>query len=243
MNRVPRPSLEVRPRILVVDADPARVGALALVLGDAGLEVSTAYRAATAIARVTDETPDAIVLGDRLDDGGPVELVPRLVARAHVPILALSPVVDEAAVVALLEAGADDVIEVAYRPGELIARLRALLRRRSPFGAPSTSGPLPDGLRVDVGRREVSVHGIAVALTPTEFELLAVIAVRGGDVVDHRTLLRAAWPGRVEVDPDLLRTHLTHLNAKLIAAGHPGLRNVRSTGYGLRVEGASPTRG
>lgn len=239
MSRAPRPSLEVRPRILVVDADPARVGALALVLGDAGLEVSTAYRTATAVERVTDETPDAVVVGDRLDEGGPVELIPRLVARARVPILALAPAVDEARVIALFEAGADDVIEVAYRPGELIARLRALLRRGGPAGAVPTPGPLPDGLRIDVGRRQVWVHGSPVVLTPTEFELLAVIAARGGDVVDHRTLLRTAWPGRSEVDPDLLRTHLTHLNAKLIGAGHPGLRNVRSTGYGLRVEGAA----
>ncbi len=75
-------------------------------------------------------------------------------------------------------------------------------------------------------------------LTPTEFELLVLIALRRGDVVDHRTLLRAVWPGRPDADADLLRTHLTHLNAKLIGAGHPGLRNVRSTGYALRVAGA-----
>jgi len=79
-------------------------------------------------------------------------------------------------------------------------------------------------------------------LTPTEFELLVLIALRRGDVVDHRTLLRAVWPGRPEADADLLRTHLTHLNAKLIGAGHPGLRNVRSTGYALRVIGGQPFR-
>lgn len=229
-----------RSRALVADTEPARVGSIVHALGEAGLEVITAYRGSTALARLSDETPDIVVVGDRLDDGPTVELIPRLLGRARVPILAVTARLDERSVVALLDAGADDVIDAAFRPLELVARVRALLRRRRDGPTTAASEPLPDGLRVDVGRREVMVHDRPVSLTPTEFELLAVIAARRGDVADHRTLLRAAWPGRLDVDPDLLRTHLTHLNGKLIAAGHPGLRNVRSTGYGLRVAGAGP---
>lgn len=236
MNRLARPQFEPRSRVLIVESDPARVGTIAQTLGEIGFEVSTAYRAATALVRVVDERPDAIVVGDRLDDSDPVELIPRLRARAGIPILALAGRLDEALVVALLDAGADDVIGGGDRPAELIARLRALLRRGSGRARPAVES-LPDGLRLDLGRREASVHGRAVPLTPIEFELLAVIAARGGDVVEHVTLMRAAWPGRPDADPDLLRTHLAHLNAKLIGAGHPGLRNVRSTGYGLRIEG------
>lgn len=238
---VTRPSgvqhTDSRPRALVADSEPARVGTIVHALGDSGLEAITAYRGSVALARLTSEAPDIVIVGDRLGDGPTVELIPRLLGRARVPILVVTASLDERSVVALLDAGADDVIDAAFRPLELIARVRALLRRGE-AARPPLAEPLPDGLGVDVGRREASVFGRPLALTPIEFELLAVIAIRRGDIVDHRTLLRAAWPERPEADPDLLRTHLTHLNAKLIAAGHPGLRNVRSTGYGLRIAGA-----
>jgi len=227
---------DARVRVLVADGDPQRVGSIVHVLGEAGMEAATAYRGASALARVADDAPDLVILGDRFGDGPAVELIPRLHGRAAVPILALATHLDDASVVALLDAGADDVIDAAFRPPELLARVRALLRRAGPAAVPpSAAGPLPDGLVVDVARHVASVREQALGLTPTEFELLVLIALRRGGVVDHRTLLRAVWPGRPDADPDLLRTHLTHLNAKLVGAGHPGLRNVRSTGYALRV--------
>ncbi len=241
-SRAPSRASDARVRVLVADGDPGRVGEIVHVLGEAGMEAVTAYRGASALARVADEAPDLVIVGDRLGDGPAVELIPRILGRVRLPILALSAHPDDRVVVALLDAGADDVINAAFRPPELLARLRALLRRAGgPNQAPPT-GPLPDGLAVDPGRREASVREQRLVLTPTEFELLVLIALRRGDVVDHRTLLRAVWPGRPEADADLLRTHLTHLNAKLIGAGHPGLRNVRSTGYALRVTGADSFR-
>ena len=229
---------DTRIRVLVADGDPGRVGAIVHVLGEAGMEAVTAYRGASALARAVDEAPDLVIVGDRLGDGPAIELIPRLLGRARLPVLALSVHPDDKAVVALLDAGADDVINAAFRPPELLARIRALLRRSGGPGQAQPAGPLPDGLVVDPGRREAGVREQRLVLTPTEFELLVLIALRRGDVVDHRTLLRAVWPGRPDADADLLRTHLTHLNAKLIGAGHPGLRNVRSTGYALRVSGA-----
>jgi two-component system, OmpR family, KDP operon response regulator KdpE len=251
VNGRPTPGVSTRPspwpadarvRVLVADGDPARVGTMVHVLGEAGMEAVTAYRGATALARMADEIPDVVIVGDGLGDGPTVELIPRLLGRARLPILALATHPDDLHVVALLDAGADDVINAAFRPPELLARLRALLRRAGGTSTTQPGGPLPDGLQVDAGRREASIRDQTVQLTPTEFELLVLIALRRGDVVDHRTLLRAVWPGRPDADPDLLRTHLTHLNAKLIGAGHPGLRNVRSTGYALRVSGADSFR-
>jgi two-component system KDP operon response regulator KdpE len=233
---------DTRVRVLVADGDPGRVGEIVHVLGEAGMEAVTAYRGASALARVSDEAPDLLIVGDRLGDGPAVELIPRILGRVRLPILALSSHPDDRLVVTLLDAGADDVLNAAFRPTELLARLRALLRRAGGPNQPQPSGPLPDGLVVDPGRRESSVREQPLLLTPTEFELLVLIALRRGDVVDHRTLLRAVWPGRPDADADLLRTHLTHLNAKLIGAGHPGLRNVRSTGYALRVTGADSFR-
>lgn len=233
---------DARLRVLVADGDPARVGAIVHLLGEAEMEAITAYRGATALARLADEAPDVVIVGDRLGDIPAIELIPRLQGRARVPILALSAHPDDQLVVALLDAGADDVIGVSFRPPELLARIRALLRRGGAPTPPPTTGPLPDGLRIDSGRHEAAVREQLLGLTPTEFELLVLIALRRGDVIDHRTLLRAVWPGRPDADTDLLRTHLTHLNAKLIGAGHPGLRNVRSTGYALRVSGADSFR-
>jgi len=231
--------VDPRPRVLVVASQPAEVGSIVHALGQAEIEVATAYRVEAGLVRVIEEPPDAVVVGSRLEGTDPVTFIARLRARSDVPLLALGHWGDEAAIVAVLEAGADDALPATFRPLELVARVRVLLRRRSAPPTP-TSAPLPDGLRIDLGRRRATVHGRSVGVTPIEFELLAVIAARRGDVVDHRSLLRAAWADRVDVDPDLLRTHLAHLNAKLIAAGHPGLRNVRSSGYGLRIEAMPP---
>jgi DNA-binding response OmpR family regulator len=241
-TRVGTRTTDARVRVLVADGDPRRVGAIVHVLGEAGIEAATAYRGTTALARVADEAPDLVIVGDRFGDGPTVELIPRLRGRAPVPILALATHPDDAAVVALLDAGADDVIDAAFRPPELLARLRALLRRAGTAAPASAAGPLPDGLLVDATRHAARVREQTLSLTPIEFELLVLIALRRGAVVDHRTLLRAVWPGRPDADTDLLRTHLTHLNAKLVGAGHPGLRNVRSTGYALRVLGGESFR-
>ncbi|HEY3522114.1 MAG TPA: winged helix-turn-helix domain-containing protein, partial [Candidatus Limnocylindrales bacterium] len=151
---------------------------------------------------------------------------------------------DEALVVALLDAGADDVIGRPARRLELVARVNAAARRRPRPVVPPRS---LDGLVVDVDRHRATIEGHDLALTPTELELLATLAAHGGAIVDHRSLIRAIWPDDPTVDHDVLRTHLGRLNAKLISEGHPGLRNVRGRGYGLRVAGGAldvgaPTR-
>ncbi len=229
----PRPA-PARLRALVAAPDPADVGAIASALGAAGHEIVTAYRVESALARLVEEAPDYVVVCL----GGPepelTTLVARLHARSDAPIIVVADTRDEDRVVAALDAGAADVVPLPVRQLELIARVNAALRRRPP----STTGPEAnlDGLRVDGGRREASVSGRRLALTPTEFELLAVIAARRGEIVDHWKLLRAGWADHREVDPETLRTHLNHLNQKLVAEGHPGLRNVRGRGYGLRIE-------
>jgi DNA-binding response OmpR family regulator len=233
-------SSPLRLRVLVAAAQPADVGAIASALGAAGHEVITAYRAETALARLAEDRPDAVLLDLALPDGEGITIVARVRARIDAPIIVVGDLRDEAAVVAALDAGAIDVVGRPIRVGELIARLNAAVRRLSP--ATGAFEPSLDGLRMDLARREATVAGSSLALTPTEFELLSVMAARRGEVVDHRALLRAAWPGRPDVDPETLRSHLARINAKLVAEGHPGLRNVRGRGYALRVQGSRPTR-
>jgi DNA-binding response OmpR family regulator len=228
-----------RLRVLVAAPLPVDVGVVASVLGAAGHEVVTAYRADTAIARLVADRPDVVVVDPAIGDANPGDVVGRLGGYGDAPILVLADVVDEAVVVAALDAGAVDVVGRPIRPLELLARVTSAARRSADL--PGQAGALPDGLRVDVARREAGIAGRALALTPIEFDLLAAVAARRGAVVDHRLLLRAAWTNPAGVDVETLRTHLARLNAKLIEAGHPGLRNVRSRGYALRVEGSAGT--
>ncbi|MCU0477348.1 MAG: response regulator transcription factor [Chloroflexi bacterium] len=225
-----------RLRVLVGAPLPADVGAVASVLGTAGHEVVTAYRIDTAIDRLVADRPDVLVVDPAIGDAPPADVISRLGGYSDAPILVLADLVDEAVVVAALDAGAIDVVGRPIRPLELLARVTSAARRGAT--PPVDPAPLPDGLRLDVARRAAGVAGRALALTPTEFDLLAAIAARRGGVVDHRLLVRAAWAEPATVDVETLRTHLARLNAKLIEAGHPGLRNVRSRGYALRVEGS-----
>ncbi len=226
-----------RLRVLVAAFRPADVGSIAAALGEAGHEVVTAYRAENAIQRLVDERPDVVVVDPNLPGDPPARLVARMKGRLDAPILVLGGAEDEELVVTLLDAGADDVIARPIRLMELVARVNAAVRRRPRI--PTEPPPTLDGLVVDIGRHSASVAGRPLALTPTEFELLAMLAARAGDIVDHRTLIRAIWPEDPSIDHEVLRTHLGRLNQKLVAEGHPGLRNVRGRGYGLRVAGGS----
>ncbi len=223
----------IRLRGLVAATDPADVGMIASALGAAGHEIVTAYRVDSALVRVVAEAPDYVVVCLSGPDPDLNSLVARLHARSDAPILAVADTRDEERVVATLDAGAADVVPLPLRPLELVARINAALRRRPPVTTGADANL--DGLKVDGRRRLASVAGRRLALTPTEFELLAVIAARRGEIVDHWKLLGAGWADPRNVDPETLRTHLNHLNQKLVAEGHPGLRNVRGRGYGLRI--------
>jgi len=230
-----------RLRILVAAPLPADVGTVASILGGAGHEVVTAYRMEAAIARLVADRPSLNVVDPAIGDAAPAEVVGRLRGYSDGPLLVLADVVDEPVVEAALDAGAVDVIGRPIRPLELLARVGSAARRAGLHGDPAggAPGPLPDGLAIDLAGREASVGGRRLALTAIELELLAAMAVRRGSVVDHRLLVRAAWPEPGRVDVEALRAHLARLNAKLVEAGHPGLRNVRTRGYALRVEGSA----
>jgi DNA-binding response OmpR family regulator len=222
-----------RLRVLVAAPLPADVGLVASALGAAGHEVVTAYRLDAAVARLVAERPDVVVADPALADAPAAEVIGRLRGYGDAPLLVLADIDDEVVGVAL-DAGAIDVVGRPIRPLELLARVASAGRRGGSAAAP---GELSDGLQVDVADRRAEVAGRPLTLTPIELDLLAALAARRGAVVDHRLLVRAAWSDPASVDPETLRTHLARLNAKLVAAGHPGLRNVRSRGYALRVQG------
>jgi DNA-binding response OmpR family regulator len=218
--------------ILIVDDDRAMVGMVAAMLGDQGYDLVTAYDGEQALRRHADDPPDLIVLDRRLPRLDGDEVTRRIRAVADTPILMLTGERGSAQRVALLDAGADDYLEKPFDRKELVARVRALLRRA--HGPKRAAGPVAVGaLTVDARTHSATVEGVALALTPTEFRLLAALASRAGEVVDRKALLRAAWPDERDPDPEWLKAHLARLRSKLEEARGPVPVNVRGVGYRL----------
>lgn len=220
-----------RPRVLVVEDDRALVGMLTLILGTEDCEVQTAYDGASALRRYRAEPPDLVILDLGLPDATGEELCRRLVARGSAPVLILSGRKDEATVAALLDAGADDYVTKPFRSVELLARVRAALRRKV---SPARTRVVIAGLVIDLARHDVRAAGERLDLTPIEFRLLKVLATRDGDVVTHSELAAAAWPRAADPDRRLVKPHVARLRRKLAGHGAPLPRSVRGFGYQLR---------
>jgi len=218
--------------ILIVDDDRAMVGMVAALLGEEGYDVATAYDGEQAIRRHRDDQPDLVVLDRRLPRVDGDEVCRQIRASGDTPILMLTGEKGSDERAKLLDAGADDYLEKPFAPKELRARVRALLRRGG--GTRRAAAPAEiEGLLVDPRTHSARANGKPLPLTPTEFRLLAALATRSGEVVDRRTLLRAAWPDERDPDPEWLKAHLARLRTKLEAAGAPVPVNVRGVGYRL----------
>ena len=225
-------------RILVVDDDPAMVGAVTALVGTEGHLVITAYDGLTAVKRVREEAPDLVLLDLAMPGPDGFSVAGQIRALGQAPIIVVSGESSEPSKVRALELGADDYLVKPFGKAELLARIAAVMRRVDAGAAGATRGPLRAGrLTIDTGRHEASVDGTVLALTPTEFRPLEALVRAHGDVVPHHRLARAGWP--TEADPDLLwlKPHLTRLRAKLESVGGPALVAVRGAGY--RIEAST----
>jgi two-component system KDP operon response regulator KdpE len=218
-------------RVLVCDDELQIVRALKVVLRDAGFEVAATANAEEALDEAAVHPPHAAIIDLVLPDGDGVEVCRRLREWSEMPILVLSAVGEEQQKVRALEAGADDYVTKPFSPAELVARLRAVLRR-------STSGVEQprieaDGLVVDLAAHEVLRDGEPIHLTKTEFELLRALVLNRGRLMTHRALLTEVWgPGYAE-DAQVLRVHVANLRRKLERPGEK--RYVRTDpGVGYR---------
>ena len=201
-------------RVLVCDDEPQILRALRVILRDAGYEVATAATAQEALDAVAVRQPDAAILDLVLPDGDGVEVCRSIRGWSELPIIVLSAVGEEAEKVRALEAGADDYVTKPFGPGELVARLKAVLRRA---GAATGDEPVlrADGLELDQPAHRVTVGGDEVHLTPTEFELLRTLMRNRGRLMTHRALLVEVWGSSYEHDTQILRTHLANLRRKI----------------------------
>jgi len=201
------------PRVLVVDDEPQIVRGLKIVLRNAGYTVEAAETKAEALAALALRPPDAMVLDLVLPDGQGVEVCQEVRRWSRLPILVLSAVGDEREKVRALDAGADDYVTKPFGTEELLARLRAVLRRSAEAGG----SPRLDLGRVvvDLADRSVERDGEQVHLTPLEFELVRVLAQHHGRLVTHRQLLQEVWGPEYGAETHYLRVHVAHIRAKL----------------------------
>jgi two-component system KDP operon response regulator KdpE len=199
-------------RILVVDDERQILRALQTSLRGAGYEVDTAETAETALAAAAMRPPEAVILDLILPDGTGTDVVRELRTWSTAPVIVLSAVGDEREKVAALDAGADDYVTKPVGIDELIARLRAVLRRMVPSGEPV----LRIGeLEIDLEKHELRANGKRVHLTPHQFELLRLFALNEGKLLTHRAILQEVWGPGYGTESNLLHVHVSQLRRKI----------------------------
>src|SRR3954463_2284090 len=225
-------------RVLVVDDEPQITRVLRTVLTSQGYQVSTAAEGEAALAGFAEFRPELVITDLYMPHMDGLELCKRIRAVSAVPIIVLSVKGEERTKVQALDAGADDYVTKPFGINELLARVRANLRR-----APQEeSGPgvIEEGhFRIDLDAHVVSVRNSEVKLTPKEFDLLVYLARNSHKVVTHRKLLSAVWGANSAEQPEYLRVFIGQLRKKIEA--HPGTASYILTepwvGYRFEPEG------
>ena len=204
-----------RSRILVIDDETQISRVLKTTLSSQGYEVKTAADGETGFDAAMDWNPDLIVTDLSMPGMSGIELCRAVRERSQVPIIVLSVRGEETNKVEALDAGADDYVTKPFSVNELLARVRANLRRVV-AGEECSSEPIEEGhFHIDPGSRQVRVRGREVHLTPKEFELLTFMARHPGKVLTHRVLLNAVWGGQSVQQPEYLRVFINQLRKKI----------------------------
>jgi len=201
------------PCILLVDDEPAIVSAMTPLLQSRGYDVHAEGTGRTALAALERIKPDLVILDLGLPDADGLAVCHAIRAKSNVPIVVLSARGGEKDKVAALDAGADDHVSKPFGPNELLARIRAALRRSA---AAPTEGQIARGdLVIDYDRRRVLRAGEEIRLTPREFELLDLLARHAGKVLTHRVLLRTIWGANAVDQPEHVRVLVNALRKKI----------------------------
>jgi two-component system response regulator MtrA len=220
----------MKARVLVVDDDPALAEMLGIVLRGEGLEPSFVTDGDRALAAFHDFKPDVILLDLMLPGKGGIDVCREIRSESGVPIVMLTAKGDTVDVVLGLESGADDYVTKPFKPKELVARVRARLRR--------TDDPTPEMLQIADITIDVAAHSVhrgdhAIQLTPLEFDLLVALARKPRQVFTRETLLEQVWGYRHAADTRLVNVHVQRLRSKVEKdPEHPEVVvTVRGVGY------------
>lgn len=228
-------------RILVVDDEPQITRVLRTSLVTHGYEVRTAADGISAVETFGDWRPDLVVTDLAMPGMSGLELCRALRAVSKIPIIVLSAKGEEKAKVEALDLGADDYVTKPFGIDELLARMRAALRRAAltPEGEAAQTALEAGDFRVDLETRAVGVRGREVHLTPKEFDLLVYFLRNAGKVLTHRTLLAAVWGGNYTEQSEYLRVFVGNLRKK-IETGSDKPRYILTepwVGYRFNAEG------
>ncbi|WP_306356815.1 MULTISPECIES: response regulator transcription factor [unclassified Nocardia] len=226
------------PTVLVVDDDEDVLASVERGLRLSGFRVVIARDGAAALRAVTEESPDAVVLDMNmpiLDGAGVVTALRAMGNEVPICVLSARSSVDDR--IAGLESGADDYLVKPFVLAELVARIRALLRRRSDTAAPATPGGITVGpLEVDVAGYRALLHGKEIELTKREFELLSTLARSAGVVLSRERLLELVWGYDFAADTNVVDVFVGYLRRKLESDGTPRLlHTIRGVGFVLRA--------
>jgi two-component system KDP operon response regulator KdpE len=201
-------------RVLVVDDEPGLLRALGINLRARDYEVSLAEDGRTALALAAREPPDVVVLDLGLPDIDGVEVIEALRVWTEVPIIVLSARTGEQDKVVALDCGADDYVTKPFGIDELLARLRAALRRRPT--AEDVPAVTTDAFTIDLAaKRALDANGDPIRLTPTEWHVLEVLIRNEGKLVGQRQLLQDVWGPAYETETNYLRVYMAQLRRKL----------------------------
>lgn len=210
-----------RSRILVVDDETQISRVLKTSLQSQGYEVKTEADGESGFNAAMNWLPDLIVTDLSMPGMSGIELCRAVRERSGVPIIVLSVRGEEKSKIEALDAGADDYVTKPFSVNELLARVRANLRRVIADEEPA-SEPIDEGhFHIDPESRQVRVHAKEVHLTPKEFELLVFMARHPGKVLTHRVLLNAVWGGQSVQQPEYLRVFINQLRKKIEPGDEP----------------------
>jgi two-component system KDP operon response regulator KdpE len=220
-------------RILIIDDDPQLRETVTIVLTSQEYDVQAAPTGKEGIAQVSDRAPDLVVLDVNLTDMLGFEVVREIRRFSNVPVLMLTGRSESSDIVSGLDSGADDYLIKPFKSDELLARVRALLRR-----VPSSEQPITAAegqLEIDTKMRITRVRGEQVDLTPTEYQLLLLLAQHPGEVLDHQMLLQRVWGDEYVNDTAYLKVYIWHLRRKLEQNPHDPKIVMTEWGVGYRL--------
>ena len=230
-------------RILIVDDEPQITRVLRTSLTSHGYDLRVANDGETALEILKDWSPDLMITDLSMPNMDGLELCRKFRSKSKAPIIVLSVKGEERTKVQALDAGADDYITKPFGMNELLARVRANLRRIPPV-QPETTIIEQGDFRIDLDAHAVSVRGEEVKLTPKEFDLLAYFARHPGKVITHRSLLAAIWGASSTEQPEYVRVFIGQLRKKIEAeASSPSyILTEPWIGYRFDPEGRTPSR-
>ena len=201
-------------QILIVEDDEDTTQVVSILLETAGYSTTAVDSALNALQEISAQQPDLILLDMNLPDMHGLELLRQVRENSSLPMIVISGHTQERDKVVALEAGADDYMDKPFSPEELVARVGALLRRVR-WTPPLEPRMALRNLELDLARRQATIRGKKLPLTPTEYDILVMLMRNAGQTVSHDELLRSVWGEKFEGDYSVLRVNISRLRQKL----------------------------